>query len=154
MNDGAHNHIRFVAVNMENPALEFEDFDRLVEQYRTRVLRKIMSTTDQLEKEEAQLERLLDTEPMDRNAVMTQIDRLIQARGEMERASSAMTLEMREYLTRAQWSQLPRNNPVFYIRQGGPVWYVPRGIAPGTTGTTPPTPATAPGARRGGRGQQ
>jgi hypothetical protein len=29
----------FIAVNMENPVLEFEDFDRLVELYRTRVLR-------------------------------------------------------------------------------------------------------------------
>jgi RNA polymerase sigma-70 factor, ECF subfamily len=29
----------FIGVNMGNPALEFEDFDRLVEQYRTRVLR-------------------------------------------------------------------------------------------------------------------
>src|SRR4051794_19549526 len=29
----------FIAVNMGNPALEFEDFDRLVEQYRTRILR-------------------------------------------------------------------------------------------------------------------
>jgi RNA polymerase sigma-70 factor (ECF subfamily) len=29
----------FIAVNMENPVLEFEDFDRLVEQYRTRVFR-------------------------------------------------------------------------------------------------------------------
>jgi RNA polymerase sigma-70 factor (ECF subfamily) len=29
----------FIAVNMENPALEFEDFDGLVQQYRPRVLR-------------------------------------------------------------------------------------------------------------------
>ena len=29
----------FVALRMENPALEFDDFDRLVEQYRPRVLR-------------------------------------------------------------------------------------------------------------------
>jgi RNA polymerase sigma-70 factor (ECF subfamily) len=29
----------FVAVNTENPVVEFEDFDRLVEQYRPRVLR-------------------------------------------------------------------------------------------------------------------
>jgi RNA polymerase sigma-70 factor (ECF subfamily) len=29
----------FIAVNMENPALEFDDFDRLVEEYRPRLLR-------------------------------------------------------------------------------------------------------------------
>jgi len=34
----------FLAVNMENPALEFEDFDRLVEQYRARVLRFLFAS--------------------------------------------------------------------------------------------------------------
>jgi uncharacterized protein DUF6152/heavy-metal resistance protein len=70
----------------------------------------IVSTTAQLEKEEAQLERLLAADPLDRNAVLSQIDRVVQARSEMERANSAMTLEMREHLTRAQWLQLPRTN--------------------------------------------
>jgi len=70
----------------------------------------IVSTTDLLEKEEAQLARLLDTDPVDRNAVFSQIDRVIQARSEMERANALMTLEMREYLTRTQWEQLPRTN--------------------------------------------
>jgi hypothetical protein len=70
----------------------------------------IVSTTDLLEREEALLARLLDTEPIDRNAVLTQIDRVVQARSETERASAAMTLEMREHLTRAQWAQLPRTN--------------------------------------------
>ena len=70
----------------------------------------ILSTTDQLEKEEALLARLLDSEPVDRNAVYTQIDRVTQARSEMERAGALMTLEMREYLTRAQWEQLPRTS--------------------------------------------
>jgi Spy/CpxP family protein refolding chaperone len=70
----------------------------------------ILSTTDQLEKEEATLARLLDAETVDRNAVFTQIDRVTQARSEMERAGALMTLEMREYLSRAQWEQLPRTN--------------------------------------------
>jgi Spy/CpxP family protein refolding chaperone len=68
----------------------------------------IMSTTAQLEKEEAGLARLLDTETVDRNAVLSQIDRVTQARSEMERVAAVMTLEMREYLSRAQWEQLPR----------------------------------------------
>jgi Spy/CpxP family protein refolding chaperone len=95
----------------------------------------ILSTTDQLEKEEASLARLLDAEPVDRNAVFTQIDRVIQARSEMERAAAVMTLEMREYLTRAQWEQLPRTS-----------------LTIGATGlavTAPsPVPAPVPGKRR------
>jgi Spy/CpxP family protein refolding chaperone len=70
----------------------------------------IVSTTSNLEKEEAQLERLLAADPADRNAVFTQIDRVIQARSEMERESALMTFEMREHLTRNQWLQLPRTN--------------------------------------------
>jgi RNA polymerase sigma-70 factor (ECF subfamily) len=34
----------FVALHMENPALEFENFDRLVEQYRPRVLRFLFAS--------------------------------------------------------------------------------------------------------------
>jgi Spy/CpxP family protein refolding chaperone len=95
----------------------------------------IVSAADLLEKEEAQLARLLDAEPMDRNAVYTQVDRVIQARSEMERASAAMTLEMREHLTRAQWLQLPRTN-----------------LTINTTGRgarSSPPPPEAPGQRRG-----
>ena len=33
-----------VALRMENPALEFEDFDRVVKQYRTRVLRFLLAS--------------------------------------------------------------------------------------------------------------
>jgi Spy/CpxP family protein refolding chaperone len=110
---------------------------------------KIISTTDLLEKEESHLARLLDAEPIDRNAILSQTDRVIQARGEMERANAAMTLEMREHLTRAQWMQLPRSGPAFYVipqeGRGG------RGAAPVAT------PGATPGLRgrggRGGRGQ-
>jgi Spy/CpxP family protein refolding chaperone len=99
----------------------------------------IVSTTDSLEKEEAQLARLLETEPIDRNAVLTQIDRVVQARSEVERANAAMTLEMREHLTRAQWLQLPRTNVTISPaagagRNGGPV---------------SPSSPSGPGQRRG-----
>lgn len=59
-----------------------------------------------LEREEAQLARLLEAEPVDRNASLAQIYRVVNARGEMERTNAAMMLEMREHLTRAQWTQL------------------------------------------------
>jgi len=80
----------------------------------------IVSSTALLEKEEAQLGRLLEAEPLDRNAVLTQIDRVVQARGEMERASAAMTMEMREILTRVQWMQL-QGSPQTRVRVGANV---------------------------------
>jgi len=39
----------FIAVNMENPALELDDFDRLVEQYRARVLRFLFASVRDLD---------------------------------------------------------------------------------------------------------
>jgi Spy/CpxP family protein refolding chaperone len=96
----------------------------------------IVSSTDALEKEEAQLARLLDAEPVDQNAVYTQIDRVVQARGEMERINSVMTLEMRQHLTRAQWDQLSRTN-------------FTTGAAGRGGRTVVPVPAPVPGQRRG-----
>ena len=61
-----------------------------------------------LEKEETQLGQLVNTEPFDRNAALTQAFRVNQARSEMERENTLMTLEMREHLTLAQWTQLPQ----------------------------------------------
>jgi Spy/CpxP family protein refolding chaperone len=77
--------------------------ERAYENHRQRLL----TNTQSLEKEEAQLAQLLEAEQIDRNAILSQIDRVVQARGEVERVNSAMTLEMREALTRAQWAQLP-----------------------------------------------
>jgi Spy/CpxP family protein refolding chaperone len=94
----------------------------------------IVSTTNLVEKEEAQLARLMETEPVDRNALFAQIDRVIQARSEMERANAAMTVEIREHLTRAQWLLLPRTS----------LTITPAGATPPPS-LAPPTP----GQRRG-----
>ena len=60
-----------------------------------------------LEREESTLARMLETEPIESTkAVTSQIERVIQSRGEMERTNSKMTLEMRQVLTRSQWVQL------------------------------------------------
>lgn len=68
--------------------------------------RSIVSDTEVLEREEAQLARLLEAERVDRGAVTSQTARVIQARGEVERSTAMMTIEMREQLTRTQWIQL------------------------------------------------
>jgi hypothetical protein len=97
----------------------------------------LTSNKEQLEKEEAQLAKLLGAETVDRNAVLAQIDRVVQARGEMERTNSVMTMEMREYLTLAQWTQL-QSQPVWLEK---PVYF-------------PTVPGIRGGGQRGNRGQQ
>jgi Spy/CpxP family protein refolding chaperone len=65
-----------------------------------------------LEQEEAALARMLDADPMESSKnVSAQIDKVIQARGQMERTTSNMTLEMRQALTRTQWTQLQTEMP-------------------------------------------
>jgi hypothetical protein len=80
---------------------------------------------------------------MDRGAILTQLDRVIQARGEMERTNAAMTLEMREYLTHAQWMKL-QTSPSWFTRDGG---YL---LTPTKTIQGPAGPGTR-GGQRGGQ---
>jgi Spy/CpxP family protein refolding chaperone len=68
--------------------------------------RNIMNNSGFLEKEEMQLARMLEAESIDHVAVLNQTNRVIQSRGEVERETAAMTLEMREQLTRDQWMKL------------------------------------------------
>lgn len=72
----------------------------------------LTTKTYQLGLQEGRLALMLSADPVDRKAVQSQIDLVVQARGELERANSTMTLEMREVLTAAQWALL----------QQQPVW--------------------------------
>ena len=94
------------------------------------------SSKAQLEKEESQLARLLEAETVDHNAAVAQIYRVANARNEMERVNSIMTLEMRELLTRTQWMQL-QNQTMHALR-----------FTRSEAGAPTPAPAGAP---RGGR---
>jgi Spy/CpxP family protein refolding chaperone len=73
----------------------------------------LAAATGALDKEEAQLSKLLGADPVDKSAVLLQTNHVIQARGEVERVNAAMTVEMRQQLTSAQWAQLqaPANAP-------------------------------------------
>jgi TonB family protein len=88
----------------------------------------LVSSTEALQREEAQLSRMLEAESVDRAGASAQINRVIQARGDVERTNSAMTLEMREHLTRAQWMQL----------QASPQLVAARVVAPAAPGTATP----------------
>ena len=119
--------------------------DRAFENHRLR----LTSSTELVTKEEGTLAKLLDAESIDRNAILVQTDRVIQARSELERENSAMTLEMREALTRAQWMQVPQPNPAIRAYTS----YTIGGVAaPGLRTGGPGTPA--PGQRNGGQRQQ
>jgi len=79
----------------------------------------LMTSKDALEREEVQLSKLLAADTIDRPSVLTQINKVIQARSDMERVNATMTLEMREQLTRAQWTQLQAQTGQIGLRGGG-----------------------------------
>lgn len=62
-------------------------------------------------KAEGGLQPLLDSDPIDRNKVMAQIERLTQAKAELEKANAQMLLDIRLQLTHDQWVKLENVRP-------------------------------------------
>ena len=62
-------------------------------------------------KTEGGLQPLLDNDPIDRGRVMAQIDRLTQAKAELEKANAQMLLDIRLQLTHDQWVKLASLRP-------------------------------------------
>jgi Spy/CpxP family protein refolding chaperone len=74
-----------------------------------------------VQKEEAIMEPLVAADPPEENKVLAQIDRVAQARAELEKANARMLLEIRRQLTHEQWVKLQAERPPMH--RGGP----PRG---------------------------
>jgi Spy/CpxP family protein refolding chaperone len=75
---------------------------------------KLIDLTAAVEKEEATLEPLLEVDQPDEKNVLAQIDRIAQARAELEKANARMLLGFRSVLTADQWRKLqaePRPGP-------------------------------------------
>jgi Spy/CpxP family protein refolding chaperone len=66
-----------------------------------------------LEKEEAQLEPLVEAENPDEGQVNSQIDKVAAARAELEKGNTRMLLELRKVLTTEQWKTLQSMPPHF-----------------------------------------
>jgi Spy/CpxP family protein refolding chaperone len=66
-----------------------------------------------LEKEEAQLEPLVEAENPDEGQVNSQIDKVAAARAELEKGNTRMLLELRKVLTTEQWKTLQSIPPHF-----------------------------------------
>ena len=78
--------------------------DEAFQQYRL----KLIDLNASLEKEELILEPLVQSvRPEDQAKIMSQIDRVANARAELEKANARMLLGIRQVLTEDQWSKLP-----------------------------------------------
>jgi protein CpxP len=67
---------------------------------------KLIDLHAALQKEEATLDPLINADSPDETKVLAQIDRVAQARAELEKANARMLLSVRQVLTADQWTRL------------------------------------------------
>ena len=72
---------------------------------------KLIDLSAGVQKEEAILEPLLEADRPDESQVLAQIDRIAQARAELEKANARMLLGFRGVLTLDQWKKLQSEGP-------------------------------------------
>lgn len=86
---------------------------------------KLIDLRANLEKEETRLQPLIESDRLDENQVSAQLDKVIAARGQLEKATAMMSVDMRKILTQEQWkklqtvqSQMPTPGPEhgFFVR--------------------------------------
>jgi Spy/CpxP family protein refolding chaperone len=101
-----------------------------------------------LEKEETAMEPLMSADQPDEGKILAQIDRVAQARAELEKANARMLLGIRKELTPEQWKQLQADRAARHANgPGGPGpnsmhhW---RG-GPGGSGAPNPPSGSGPG---------
>ena len=81
---------------------------------------KLIDQHAAVEKEEAILEPLISADQPNEGQVLAQIDKVAQARAELEKANARMLLGLRRVLTPQQWATLRTVAPEMRGRRGGP----------------------------------
>jgi protein CpxP len=64
-----------------------------------------------LDKQELILEPLVSADQPDESRILAQIDKVAQARADLEKANARMLLDIRRVLTQEQWQKLKAENP-------------------------------------------
>ena len=80
----------------------------------------LMDLLAAVHKEEAAMEPLLAADQPDEGKILGQIDRVAQARAELERANGRMLLGLRRVLTPQQWKTLQADEPHGHYPHFGP----------------------------------
>ena len=122
---------------------------------------KLIDLRANLQKAELAMEPLMSGDPPNDAAITAQIDKVVQARAELEKANSRFLLAIRDKLTSDQWKQIQafRDNGGMqrqeWRRDGqrpgmqGPDGQFRRQGPPGQQQQAPPPPASAPSAGPG-----
>jgi len=81
---------------------------------------KLIDQHAALQKEEATLEPLMSADSPDEGKILAQIDKVAQARAELEKSNARMLLAMRQVLTSDQWTKLKAARAQRMQREPGP----------------------------------
>jgi protein CpxP len=81
---------------------------------------KLIDLNATLQKEEITLEPLVASDSPDEPKILAQIDRVAQARAELEKANARFLLGIRRVLTQDQWKKLQAERPPLERGPGGP----------------------------------
>ena len=92
----------------------------------------LMDLREAVQRADTDLETLLNTSPVDQRKATEAIDRLANARAELTRTLSQMTLRLRGILTNEQWQELQQR-----ASERGPGGRLGRGRAPGGAPSAP-----------------
>ena len=98
--------------NLDLTADQKKKIDDIFQQHRL----KLIDLEAALQKEELILEPLVNADQPDDAKVTAQIDRVAQARAELEKANSKMLWQVRRVLTPDQWKQLREQRPTLKIK--------------------------------------
>jgi Spy/CpxP family protein refolding chaperone len=80
---------------------------------------KLIDRFAAVQKEETVMEPLVSADPPEESKLLAQIDKVAQARAELEKANARMLLELRGQLTHEQWMKLQSERPPMH--RGGPM---------------------------------
>jgi Spy/CpxP family protein refolding chaperone len=105
---------------------QIKKMDDIFQQHRL----KLVDLNANLQKAEFTLEPLMSADQPDEARIVAQIDRVAQARAELEKANARMLLGIRQVLTPDQWKKLQEEQPA-----------AGRGGMGGGQGGMPPRPA-------------
>jgi len=101
---------------------------------------KLIDLHASLQKEEATLEPLISADAPDETKILAQIDKVAQARAELEKSNARMLLSVRQLLTADQWTKLKAARAQRMARgpgRGGPEGGGGPGMGPGSNGSGP-----------------
>jgi Spy/CpxP family protein refolding chaperone len=87
--------------------------DDIFQQFRL----KLIDLNAALSREELIMDPLMSAEKLDDVKILAQIDRIAQARAELEKANSRMLLGIRESLTMEQWTKIQSSPGTFRVTQ-------------------------------------